>query len=610
MKKKRMALITIAVVLLSTLALALGTTFAKYVKEWKTDFDLTIYPRYHQIKLTVNNSGMLLDGKATDESGAPVGLNEETGELTVPYRFKHGNKWYEVTGFDTVRYQNTSGTYISVGAFEISSYDDSGYADEKEKITSVVFREGITNIGTRALASTNIASVTFPQSGLKTIGDSVFSDCKKLSQDIAIPDGVTSIGDSAFARSAITSLTMTDSVTKVGAICDECSSLTKVRLSDNITNLSGRVFIHCGKLSEINLPKNLTVIGQYTFMNTSSLQEVDFPEGLISIGESAFQGSGLTKIELPSTLTTIGTSAFAGCKMETLVIPANVTSLGGNIASNCTNLVGITFEGNGNFTYDEHGVLYSADGKNLIMCPAGLELDVYEIKDGTEYIEAFAFDGCNKIKSLIIPSTVNKLGGQAFQSTGFTGTITIPEGVTAIPDRLFQYANRIEKIVLPSTVKTIGSYAFNGTSACKEIVVPENTALTSVHGTMFAYASGITSIYIPSNLTITSNAFGTNCNKLSAIIYGGDTTNAPWGAETTSQKVGAVAINPGELEIASVSGNKTDGYAITLADASLSAVIVTVDGVETEVTYEGGVITIASEAVAEAKVITLAAAGN
>lgn len=69
----------------------------------------------------------------------------------------------------------------------------------------------------------------------------------------------------------------------------------------------------------------------------------------------------------------------------------------------------------------------------------------------------------NAITSISLPSTLKKIGEQAFGSSGDTNLaidLKIPEGVTSIGSKAFISRNGLTSVVLPSTLQEIGSQGF------------------------------------------------------------------------------------------------------------------------------------------------------
>ena len=157
--------------------------------------------------------------------------------------------------------------------------------------------------------------------------------------------GVTSIDDNAFSTSNIVSITIPNSVTSIGNYAfNGCSGLTSITIPNSVTSIGDYAFNNCSSLTSITIPNSVTSIGNYAFYGCSSLTSITIPNSVTSIGTSAFYGcSGLTSITIPDSVTSIGTSAFYGCSsLTSITIPNSVTSIRGSAFSNCSKLNEIT----------------------------------------------------------------------------------------------------------------------------------------------------------------------------------------------------------------------------------------------------------------------------
>ena len=74
-------------------------------------------------------------------------------------------------------------------------------------------------------------------------------------------------------------------------------------------------------------------------------------------------------------------------------------------------------------------------------------------------IGKYAFE-YNAIRDFRIPSSVKSIGTGAFHFTYIQNEITIPEGVTVLPDSVFFNASQLPSITLPSSIQSLGRLCF------------------------------------------------------------------------------------------------------------------------------------------------------
>lgn len=113
---------------------------------------------------------------------------------------------------------------------------------------------------------------------------------------------------------------------------------------------------------------------------------------------------------------------------------------------------------------DELGVIYSEDGKTLIS--AGMNRHElkgeYQVKEGTESIELYAFRDTLNLKSIILPDSLKSIGA---------GT--------------FYWCNSLSNIKFPSKMEFIGAGAFNCCEKLNHIVLPDG--ITKLYELTFSY---------------------------------------------------------------------------------------------------------------------------
>ena len=110
-------------------------------------------------------------------------------------------------------------------------------------------------------------------------------------------------------------------------------------------------------------------------------------------------------------------------------------------------------------------------------------------------IATAAFAVCRKITKLDIPSSIYRLGSQAFENcSGLVGDLLIPK-----------------------TISEVGNNVFANCSGLNSIIFEENGALREI-SSFFANNSGIKELIVPSYIQhIKSEAFG-NCGKLEKVV--------------------------------------------------------------------------------------------
>ena len=261
------------------------------------------------------------------------------------------------------------------------------------------------------------------------IGASAFYSCTSLTS-IEIPSSVTSIGNYAFLGcESLTSVTIPNSVTTIGASAFQgCTSLTSVTIPNSVTTIGDSAFRNCTSLTSVTIPDSVTSICDFAFYNCTSLTSVNYLgtiEQWCSISFSSsplcngaklyLNGELVTNLVIPNTVTEIKDYAFQGyTSLTSVTIGNSVTSIY-DAFRGCTSLKSITVDENNTAYKSIDGVLYSKDGKTLIVYAPGKTDKTFEIPNSVETIGDSAFEGCTSLTSVTIPNSVTTIGNFAFQ---------------------------------------------------------------------------------------------------------------------------------------------------------------------------------------------------
>lgn len=401
------------------------------------------------------------------------------------------------------------------------------YADEKKtsiigikdgvQVTKIVIPENIVSVrassfknqtgltsvewnATNCVISDDYAS-PFPDSVTSfTIGENVEQIpsylCEGLQNLTAVdlPISLTSIGFRAFADSGILSIDIPDSVISIGGFAFyKCLKLNSVHIPDTITLIDGNTFAYCSALQSISLPSNLVTIAAGAFMY-SGLETIDIPDGVMSIRTDAFKGCALTSVSLDNALKIIGDSAFANNTDLTITtLPDGVESIGASAFEKC-NLHESTFTIPGSVTFMGAKIF----GQDAFYQPKEVVLS-----EGITEISANAFEYLDT-ESMILPSTLVKIGEEAFRESNIVNGLVLPDSVTELGAKAF-YLSRTKTLTLSSGITDIKEQTF--------------------------YETYWLPITIPATVTtIASNAFeAVTINKL-AFINNSTAEGYPWGA--------------------------------------------------------------------------------
>ena len=165
-----------------------------------------------------------------------------------------------------------------------------------------------------------------------------------------------------------------------------------------------------------------------------------------------------------------------------------------------------------------------------------------------------AFESCNKLVSIVIPSSIKTFENQAFLSTfsikevhydslealldiSFLGQVStpvtdkystkvffgddevtnvvIPEGVERIGNQTFENWSALTSVQLPSSLRSIGNYAFAGCMLLSNINIPSNVDHIGTYA--FSWCKQISNITIPEKITTIEDGTFLACVSLEEI---------------------------------------------------------------------------------------------
>ena len=356
------------------------------------------------------------------------------------------------------------------------------------------------------------------------IGDNAFSGCNRITS-VVVKEGVTRIGSQAFFG---------------------CYSMTSIVLPSTAINYAWRSFCDCRSLKSIIIPEGTKVINDAMFCGCPSLEIVSLPESIEKIENAAFQGaSSLHTINFPQSLKEIGTYAFVDCKnLSSILFPEGLLYIRYSAFKGCNNLAisnfpttiieigSDAFESNIYKTIDD--ILYL---DNYLVRVVDYGLESYNIVEGTKTIGAEAFNGCENMTSIIIPSSVIHIGNHAFYNCSNLTSISIPSSVISMGSDVFSGCNSLpvvdgiryadtyllsvvdkskETYLIKNGTRWIANEAFRGCSSLISLTIPDG--ITSIGGNAFRDCSSITSLVLPDGVTSIDDYTFYNCSSLTSLV--------------------------------------------------------------------------------------------
>lgn len=353
-------------------------------------------------------------------------------------------------------------------------------------------------------------------------------------------------------------------------------------------------FAQCTSLTDVTLSNNITSMGFNIFEETPFFENGCDEDGVLYYDNYLIDSKAEADkkyYEIKDGTELIAGGAFNWDSLTEVYIPASVTVIAGNPFTLCENLTDITLESGGNFYVGDDGVLFNDDKDTLISYPNGIYNTCYVIPSGTKNVGLRALYN-SPVKNVFVPASVGEiceagLGGENVTDIHFAGTesewdevvkvrlscveekcateaaeihfeststadhtvvsetetkavcscgygIEIEEGVKytqngftfSVTDgeaTLYGVPEGVSKMTIPASfsgcpVTVIAGNAFAYNDTVTEVILPET--LTTISGNAFFDCDALKSIDIPDGVVkISSNAFK-SCDSLEYVNIG------------------------------------------------------------------------------------------
>lgn len=310
------------------------------------------------------------------------------------------------------------------------------------------------------------------------------------------------------------------------------NNIRGIIIEDGVTTIGNYAFFRCRSITFVSIPDSVLKIGDSAFYNCDNLVSITIPDSITKIGGSAFYDcDGLTGIEFPNSVTSIGYNAFKNCNITSVKFGNKVKSIGEGAFGFCEQLDSVYITDIGawcsiNFGNDISNPMFYADKLYL---NDELVADII-IPEGVEKIPLYAFDGCESLTSVRIPSTVISSGQDAFNDCSNLTAVYCSDVLSWLKIQFYnEYSNPvfyshnlylngslITNLVVPEEITTISSYAFYNCKNLKTVNMHNN--VTSIGGSAFRNCSNIENVYLSETLTSIGSGCFSGCNLLKYIV--------------------------------------------------------------------------------------------
>ena len=360
-----------------------------------------------------------------------------------------------------------------------------------------------------------IKTVKFPWT-LRTIGSGAFSNCRSLESALFFPvvNSLRKIGGHAFSGcDALKSIKLPDGLREIGSWAFQCRSLETVEFYPvDVDPEEARA-----------TPQNENVIPgqpeskpgmkfQANAFVSPSLKSFELPETLVAIGQTAIRNDDPT-----------GSNVASGPARLFLKLPRSLEAVRAAAFSGVGNLGGFEVDPENEYLKTVDGALLSKDGKTFYCYPQGKDGDEYDVPDGVETIETFAFSG-SRLRKIRTPKTLRKIKNVAISDCKQLETLEIAEGVVEM-GILGANCYQLKTLKLPSTLRNDALFRDNAFALyCREVqaleIAPESAVFKNVDGAVLS-KDGKTLYWVPGRLALTEYVVPDGVETIVANAFNG-----------------------------------------------------------------------------------------
>lgn len=254
--------------------------------------------------------------------------------------------------------------------------------------------------------------------------------------------------------------------------------------------------------------KQLTVYGK---------GRMDDYDGFADLAPWSKYSKVITAIEIGTGITYIGQHAFSKfTSLKKVNISYSVSEIGDAAFDDCDKLSNFIVSDKNKYFSTLNGNLYDKNKKKLVQYAVGKNEKSIVVPSSVKKLGSFSFSGCKNLVSITLPNKLVSIDDAVFSNCYNLAKITIPKSVRYIGFNSFFNCKKLKTIVIPTKVKNLFSSVFYGCTSLSKVVI--NKGKTNIGEYAFGNCINLTTIDIPSGIIYINDGAFRGCKKLNSVV--------------------------------------------------------------------------------------------
>ena len=240
-------------------------------------------------------------------------------------------------------------------------------------------------------------------------------------------------------------------VTAIGAKAFESTSITGIKIGENIKVLGKQAFSECKNLKSAIWNCKCNAIPDYCFYRCTKLKHFDF-SAIKKVGQYAFRESGLQEVCFPKNIEILECGTFSRCNgLRSVTWNCKCDAISAHCFSECPNLTQFDFSSIkeiGRYAFWRSGLQEVSLPKNIVIISTGTFSRCNGLRSVTwnckcNAIPSYCFYMCPNLTNFDFAG-IKKIEQDAFGKSGLI-SVTLSKG-TAVGQSCFAFCDSLAKV--------------------------------------------------------------------------------------------------------------------------------------------------------------------